>query len=159
VYAYWVVRRRGSHIIYTVGLQVAVRLSAFYPPWRFLILISVRDWVDPKAIVRLKGLGQLTGWNHIDFESGLVENVSRNTVGSCDMGKSDLSECNVCIRKPSIGKVNCTHSHSNFLFILNASKMSRNPITTHNYLIRLNCCWFSWFPVVLKHQEGNLKWQ
>jgi hypothetical protein len=66
-----VVRRRGSHIFYTIVSQMAVRLSALragrpLPPRRFLVLISVRGRVDPRAIVRLEGLGKLknpmTSW-------------------------------------------------------------------------------------------------
>jgi hypothetical protein len=43
---------------------MAVRLSAFragrpLTPGRFLIYVSVRGWVDPRAIVRLEGLGQM----------------------------------------------------------------------------------------------------
>jgi hypothetical protein len=43
---------------------MAVRLSAVsasrpLPLGRFLVLISVRGWVDPRAMVRQEGLGQL----------------------------------------------------------------------------------------------------
>jgi hypothetical protein len=43
---------------------MAVRLSALragspLPPGSFLVLISVRSWVDPRTIVRMEGLGQL----------------------------------------------------------------------------------------------------
>jgi hypothetical protein len=59
-----VMRRRRLHIFYTVGSQMAVRLSALrasrpLPPARFLVLISVRGWVDPRATMWLGGLGKL----------------------------------------------------------------------------------------------------
>jgi hypothetical protein len=41
-----VVRRRGSHIFYTIISGIAVRpyaQAALYPPGRFLVPVSVRD--------------------------------------------------------------------------------------------------------------------
>jgi hypothetical protein len=50
---------------------MAVRLSALgagspLPPGRFLVLIYVSGWVDPRAIVRLEGLGQLNKSNYLN---------------------------------------------------------------------------------------------
>jgi hypothetical protein len=58
-----VVIRRGCHIFYTIGSEMALRLSALragrhLPPRKFLVLISVRGRVDPRDIVRLESLGQ-----------------------------------------------------------------------------------------------------
>jgi hypothetical protein len=36
-----------------------VSFTRFLPPGRFLVIISVGGWVDPRAMVRLEGLGKL----------------------------------------------------------------------------------------------------
>jgi hypothetical protein len=50
--------------------QMAVRLPASrsgrsLPPRRFVVLISVRSWVDPRTILRLQALGQLKKCNDL----------------------------------------------------------------------------------------------
>jgi hypothetical protein len=54
-------RLRGFHIFWTVDSQIGGEVSLNRrgkPPGRFLVFISVRGCVDPRAIVRLEGLGQ-----------------------------------------------------------------------------------------------------
>jgi hypothetical protein len=72
-----IVRCRGSHIFHTIGSQMAVSLSALLdgrplPPGIFLVLISVRGSVDPRAISRLEGSGQFNN------SSDLIRNRTRD---------------------------------------------------------------------------------
>jgi hypothetical protein len=41
-----------------MAVTLALRAGCSLPPGRFVVLISVRGWVDPRAVVRLERLGQ-----------------------------------------------------------------------------------------------------
>jgi hypothetical protein len=84
-----IVRRRGSHIF---SRQSAHRWpyapADLFLPERFLVLISVRGWVDPKVIVRLEGLGQLEkihliGTRTRDFPAGSIVPQSTYYATAC----------------------------------------------------------------------------
>jgi hypothetical protein len=73
---------------------MAVRLSALragrpLPPGRFLVLTSVRGWVDLRAIVRLEGLGQLIN----PMTSSGVETANSRLAASC---LNQLRYCVLC---------------------------------------------------------------
>jgi hypothetical protein len=63
-----------------IGSQIALNLSVLspgrpLPSGRFLVLISVRGWIDSKTIVWLEGLGQLKNrmtWSGIETAFSIV---------------------------------------------------------------------------------------
>jgi hypothetical protein len=60
---------------------MAARLSALragrcLAPGKFLVLIFVRGWVDPRAIVRMEGLGQLKNSPHPGLEPATFQLVA-----------------------------------------------------------------------------------
>jgi hypothetical protein len=74
--------------------------AALYPPGRFLILISVRGWVDPRAIVRMKRLGQLKKSND------LICNRTRD-LPVCSIGTTVIHA--VIIRRSIYGNLKYNH--------------------------------------------------
>jgi hypothetical protein len=63
--------------------------AALDPPGKFLVLISVRSWVDPRATVRLEGLGKMKNtMTHRESNqrpSGLWPSASTNCAAACPM--------------------------------------------------------------------------
>jgi hypothetical protein len=57
----------------------ALRAGRLLPPGRFLVLISVRDRVDPRATVRLEGLRQLKN----PMSSSEIESATFRLIAKC----------------------------------------------------------------------------
>jgi hypothetical protein len=93
VEALGVARGWGSHIFRhsatNGGKVVSPTRRLLFNPRRFLILISVGGWVDPRAVVRLEGLGKLKKKKiHLIRDSnrrpsGLQHSVSTHYATSC----------------------------------------------------------------------------
>jgi hypothetical protein len=108
-------RRRGPRIFKTVGSQMAIRLPVLnagrpLPPGRFLVLISVRGWVDPRAIVRLEGIYEL-------------KKNSNDLIGN---RTSDLPACSI-VPQP----ITLPRTMVSFLNVFSYQNFIRSPILLH----------------------------
>jgi hypothetical protein len=54
----------------------ALRAGRFLPPGRFLIVISVKGCVDPRAIVQLEALGKIKNLPHPVLEPATFQLVA-----------------------------------------------------------------------------------
>jgi hypothetical protein len=94
---------RLSHFVesgLTVGGDFAslTRRPSFTPPGRYLVLISVRGWTDPRAIMRLEGLVQLKKSNNF------LGNWNRD-LPACSIVPQPTSETminEITIRRPNM---------------------------------------------------------
>jgi hypothetical protein len=83
---------------------LALSAGRALPSGRFLVLISVRDWVNTRAIVRLKRLGKL---KKIQLPSGLFQSIVYTTTLPPDLetcvgeGKSSLGN-NTRFQHPAV---------------------------------------------------------
>jgi hypothetical protein len=87
VEAHRLVRRRGSHIFYTIASQMAVRWRAgrCLPTGRFLVLTSVKDQIDPRAAGRIRST---------EKSNGLIGNWTR-----------DLPDCSTVSQPTTLPRV------------------------------------------------------
>jgi hypothetical protein len=119
----------------TVRLSVLGAGSSL-PPGRFLVLISVRDWVDPRATALLEGLDKLKIFSY------LIENQTR-----------DLPTCSIMpqpTRQPRASRIPFNHAQKLkqvkiYKYILRpSSNRLRKVIISCNHSVTTNsllvCC-------------------
>jgi hypothetical protein len=75
---------------------------ALYPPGRFLVLITVRSWVDPRTVVLGEGLSEINPWPHRGIEPATFWLVPQPTALNESSIWNSAGECVQCSEVQSV---------------------------------------------------------
>jgi hypothetical protein len=128
-----VVRGSGSHIFRHSAHRCRQGSQSYAsPPGRFLVLISVRGWVDPRAIVLLEGLGKLKKSTSSGTRTGDLPACSMvpQPTTACPLPCSHSTPKTTCLLNNFYDSLDGRQAHHNFSTSIKHHKHTINTDTS-----------------------------